>query len=381
MKFYIEGAASPYTVKQPERIRTPRLLVFKDRVEYNLNRAGDLLKDVNPELDASDLWPHVKTSKSSWAVQQCMQHGISNFKATMNEVDMLVSCGVKSIFVSYPLLEHDARILAKAILANPDIQFYVQVGHKKHVELLQKTVREFYVKWHYFIDVNVGMDRTGLPIEEAFELYNVTSEKASFIFSGLHAYDGHVHQVLKNERRETAQESMARLQKIHKHFSTAGVNVPMTIVSGTPGFLLDAEILKDASLPSKIFYSPGTWIYFDTQSREMLPDTFELAALILTQVIDKPTSETATLNLGHKRWAVDQGPVEVFSVPGMTAQSWSEEHTVVNVPQGVALDIGDYILIAPRHVCPTVNLWEHFSVVNETGHVELEDVPVDGRNR
>ena len=131
---------------------------------------------------------------------------------------MLVSCGAKTIFVSYPLLELDARFLAKTILANPDIQFYVQVGHKKHVEFLQKTVREFDVKWHYFIDVNVGMDRTGLPIEEAFELYNVTSEEASFIFSGLHAYDGHVHQVNENKRRETARESMARLQKIHKQF-------------------------------------------------------------------------------------------------------------------------------------------------------------------
>ena len=112
----------------------------------------------------------------------------------------------------------------------------------------------------------------------------------------------------------------------------------------------------------------------------MLPDTFEIAALLLTQVIDRPTGKTATLNIGHKRWAVDQGPIERFSVAGMTAKSWNEEHTVVRLPQGVDVDIGDYVLIAPRHVCPTVNLWESFVVVNKDG--DVEDVkPVDARNR
>lgn len=94
-----------------------------------------------------------------------------------------------------------------------------------------------------------------------------------------------------------------------------------------------------------------------------------------------PSHETATLNLGHKRWAADQGPVEVFSVSGMKALSWSEEHTVVSFPKNEKLAIGDYVLIAPRHVCSTVNLWEYFTVISPDGSIEIKSCPIEGRNR
>jgi D-serine deaminase-like pyridoxal phosphate-dependent protein len=381
MEFRINGAAEPYIIKRPEEIRTPRLLVFQDRVEFNIKRIQSLMQDVNPELDIKNVWPHVKTTKSAWVVDVLKQSGVSCFKTSLNEVDMLVQSGAEKIFVAYPLLKHDALYIAKTAQAHPDIQFYVQIGHMRHVEILAEILREFSIKWHYFIDANVGMDRTGLPIEEAFELQQLIAAIENFIFCGLHAYDGHVHQKSESERRLTALTSMARLQKSLKHFKDNGVKVPMTIVSGTPGFLLDAEILRDAHIESNVFYSPGTWIYFDSQSREMMPGTFEFAALILAQVIDKPTGNTATLNLGHKRWAIDQGPIEVFSIPGMTAARWSEEHTVVNVPKNVFLEIGDYVLFAPRHVCPTVNLWERFDVVNQLGDVKEMNVSIDARNR
>lgn len=381
MEFKIDGAVAPYVIRRPEDIATPRLLVFQDRVEFNIQRMQQLLRAANPELDVHNLWPHVKTTKSTWATQVLMQHGISFFKATMNEVDMLAQSGAEHIFVAYPLLAHDAQRLARLADAHPEITFYIQIGCPEHLEILRNALKEFETLWRYFLDVNVGMDRTGMPVEQAFSLYRLAAGLDGLEFAGLHAYDGHIHQTSVEARRQTAQASMARLRKALKQFSDNGVKVPMTIVGGTPGFLLDAEILRQATLQTQVFYSPGTWVYFDSQSREMLPGTFELAALILAQVIDRPTPSTATLNLGHKRWAVDQGPVELFSVSGMVAESWSEEHTVVAVPQHVEPAIGDYILVAPRHVCPTVNLWEHFVVVNANGEVEDVAVPVDARNR
>ena len=381
MEFKIDGAAAPYIIRRPEQIPTPRLLVFQDRVEFNIRRMRQLLRAANPGLNLRNLWPHVKTTKSVWAVKLLMQHGVSFFKATLNEVDMLIRSGAEHIFVAYPLLEHGVKRMARLAVAHPEIQFYVQIGCPGHIEIFKKAVKEFKTKWRYFIDVNVGMDRTGTPVEQAFSLYQHVAGVDGFEFAGLHAYDGHIHQTSANERRQTAQAGMIRLQNGFKQFGGNGVKIPMTIVGGTPGFLLDAEFLRDKPLQTNVFYSPGTWVYFDSQSREMMPGTFEIAALILTQVIDKPTPTTAPLHLGHKRWAVDQGPVELFSAPGMSAASWSEEHTVISVPQNVGIEIGDYILVAPRHVCPTVNLWEHFVVVNANGGVSDMSCPVDARNR
>ena len=65
--------------------------------------------------------------------------------------------------------------------------------------------------------------------------------------------------------------------------------------------------------------------------------------------------------------------------------SASEEHTVLRIlpeapPATRELAIGAPLLIAPRHVCATVNLWESFRVIGADGRIEGEQ-PVDGRNR
>jgi len=98
-------------------------------------------------------------------------------------------------------------------------------------------------------------------------------------------------------------------------------------------------------------------------------------------VVDLPTASTAVLNIGHKRWAVDQGVVELFSIPIMSAKKWSEEHTVVEIPETHPVQIGDYVLIAPRHVCSTVNLWEYFALIDENGIIQDRRCPIEGRNR
>jgi len=63
----------------------------------------------------------------------------------------------------------------------------------------------------------------------------------------------------------------------------------------------------------------------------------------------------------------------------MRALSWSEEHTVVSTAG--SLEISDYVLFAPKHVCSTVNLWENMTVVDPTGKIIERAIPIDARNR
>jgi D-serine deaminase-like pyridoxal phosphate-dependent protein len=340
-----------------------------------------LLKSVNPKLDLNCLCPHVKTIKSARITRFMMEQGISFYKASLNEVDMLASCGVAKIFVAYPLLEYDARRVADLIQHFPHIKFFVQAACCEHVEILAHVSREKQVKWHYYIDVDVGMSRTGRPVEETFDFFLSIKDNPALEFVGLHAYDGHIHCKDAAKRRKASFDSMARLQKTLNHFAAAGVQVPQCIVAGTPSFLSDVEYWRRNEATTEIVYSPGTWIYFDTTTDEIMPNTFNYAAVILSQVIDKPRPDTATLNLGHKRWAVDSGPVDTFSLPNMKALKWSEEHTIVTVPENRPVKIGDYVMIAPRHVCSTVNLWESFVLVDKNGDIEELCCPIDGRNR
>jgi D-serine deaminase-like pyridoxal phosphate-dependent protein len=98
--------------------------------------------------------------------------------------------------------------------------------------------------------------------------------------------------------------------------------------------------------------------------------------------MDRPGQDRVVLDLGHKRWAIDSGPLESFSVEGLEVLATSEEHTVLSARgEARGLKVGDSLLLVPRHVCPTVNLWEDFSVIGPGGEVEIASSPVDGRNR
>jgi D-serine deaminase-like pyridoxal phosphate-dependent protein len=381
MNFTLGKISTSYKILEPEKVRTPRLLVFEKKVDFNIAKIQELVSNIVPSAGLEIIWPHVKTHKSAWTTRKLIRAGIQTFKAMPNEVEMLVKAGAKSIFVAYPLLPQDVDWLSEIRKQNPNVQFFVQVGHKRHVEYLIESSKSTNLKWDYFIDMNVGMDRTGISAESAFDFYRAIPQLNELDFVGLHGYDGHNHEITTDEQDKIAEQSMTRLVAATEQFQNKGVKVQKNVVAGTPSFLADLKYLSRQDYCIETFYSPGTWIYFDTNYDKMIPNTFQVAALILAQIMDLPAPGRATLNLGHKRWGIDQGKIESFSIPGMEALSWSEEHTVVSIPVGEELEIGDYILIAPKHVCSTVNLWEHFTVIDKDGQLKKTNVPVDGRNR
>jgi D-serine deaminase-like pyridoxal phosphate-dependent protein len=382
MDFILYGYSDqPYPVKEVEKIPTPRLLVFHDRVVGNIQRMKDLLRQTDPQLDLSVLCPHVKTHKSTWATQLLIHEGVTFFKCSPNEVEMLLMAGVNKIFIAYPLFASHAAMLTKWVSANPRAQFYFQASHLKHLDPLLQAARHTGIILRYFIDLDVGMHRTGIAPDLALSFYRAAPKSDRLVFAGLHAYDGHNTHADPMQRRSYAKEIMATLKNVVNQFQDQGTGVPQIVTGGTFSFLPDLELLKDIRPAIDVKASPGTWIYSDTKTHQNFPNTFEMAACILAQVIDIPQPDHATLNLGYKRWAIDQGPIEGFSVPRMKAVFWNEEHTVVSIPSSVHLAVGDYVLIAPRHSCATVNLWEYMTIISADGEIEIENCPIEGRNR
>ena len=382
MKFIIKSLSEkPYNLSDPGQLSTPCLLLFRERFEFNIHRMGELLDAVAPGFGIESIWPHVKTHKSQWVTRKLMAAGFSSFKTTPREVDMLMASGAKTLFIAYPLLPAEADRMAALVKENPESRIIVQAGHPDHVAYLAEAAKRHDIQWHYFIDLNVGMNRTGAAPDGALELLKLIQKNERFVFFGLHAYDGHNAALEAGKRRETTRASVDVLLEAIRRFQRHAIRVPRIMMGGTPSFLTDLECLSGVDLDADIILSPGTWVFFDTMDHEIIPGTFDVAALILAQVMDRPDSKTATLNLGYKRWAVDQGKVEGFSIEGMAALGWSEEHTVVSVPQGTAVDIGDYVLIAPRHVCSTVNLWEYFTIIDPNGDIERKQCLIDARNR
>lgn len=379
--FHLHSQA-PYQINAPERIDTPRLLVFEDRITRNITKMRQHLETLAPGSGFRHLCPHIKTNKSTLLTRKLVEAGITDLKTTMREIEVAINSGAKNIFVAYPLLEHEARALARLLKAHSAINFQVQIGSPAHAKILQHVAESERIVWHYFLDIDVGMHRTGMLPEHVLRTYDALSSSRCFKFVGLHGYDGHIHfPELQTRQRESA-ASMAKLVELLQAFRARKIEVERIIAAGSPTFQLDLEfLLEEIKGGPRVQISPGTWILWDSNYEKLMPGNFEIAALILAQVMDVGTDHRITLNLGHKRWAAESGKVELFSRPNLQVVSFSEEHTVIEHGDDESFEVGDYVLISPRHVCPTVNLYEAFTLIDAAGEIKLMASPIDGRNR
>jgi D-serine deaminase-like pyridoxal phosphate-dependent protein len=379
--FHVKGQ-KPYCVNTIEKIRTPRLLVFQDRVHRNIGKMRQVLEEIVPGSGFHHLSPHLKTNKSSLIMRWMLDAGISSFKTCINEAEMAAESGAKDIFIAYPLLAADAVHIAALASEYPDVVFSVQIGSLPHAHILRDAAVQCKTKWRFFIDVDVGMHRTGILPQEVFTLYSEVSQWPAFDFMGLHGYDGHIHHAGEQDRLNHARKSMQALLRVVAAFKRNTVTVPRIMVAGSLTFNLDlAYLYPRIGEQTLLQVSPGTWIYWDSEYDRLMPDVFEPAALILAQVIHVGGKNRITLNLGHKRWGADRGPVDCFSHPDLRVVSFNEEHTVLQHEGHNTFQIGDYVLIVPKHVCSTVNLYSYFTVIGENGKIAQLKEPVNGRNK
>lgn len=364
-------------------LETPRLVVFEEAVRANIDAMQRALGAVAPGHGLDLLRPHVKTHKSARILRLLLDAGVQSVKCTPNELELAVECGVHDIFVAYPLLDHAAARVAEIARRHPRSIVRVQAGLPGHVKILREAAARHDVRLPCFLDLDVGNARTGAPLARIDDLLSAfdPSPDSGVPVCGIHAYDGHNSSPDASVRAEIARGAMADVARAVERVRKRGFVCERVVVAGTPAFREDLEEILRLDLGVKVEVSPGTFVFHDSKYEGVMPGLFRFAALVLSRVMDLPRDDRVTLDLGHKRWGIDQGPIEVLGVPGLEFVSASEEHTVLRRgPDAPELGLGAPVWIVPRHVCPTVNLFEWYTFVRSDGSIE-ERVPVDARNR
>ena len=116
------------------------------------------------------------------------------------------------------------------------------------------------------------------------------------------------------------------------------------------------------------------------------------AALVLSRVISRPTSQRVTFDAGSKGLAAEAGsPValvlgRVTGPDALEALQPSEEHLPCSWVEGepspaqaAELKRGQHVWLFPRHICPTVNMYDTAVLVDYAGEGGTRIVPVDAR--
>lgn len=344
-----------FTIENIDEIDSPALVIYKERVRRNINCAIEMIKDVNK------LRPHVKTNKIAEVCTMMMDAGITKFKcATIAEAQMLAMIDAKDVLLAYQPVGPKAKRLLSLVQQYPRTNFSCLVDNKSAAGYLSEVFSLAGKTISILIDLNTGMNRSGIKPAQAFQLFEQIQKLPAVHFRGLHSYDGHLRSKNFEERKKESDLAFKAVTSLAEKIENAS-GLSLTVVAGgSPSFPTHVD--------RNVQCSPGTFVFWDWGYKLQLPDEpFEFAALVITRIISIVDDQTITVDLGHKAVAAEIPLPRVHFLNAREAVpvSQSEEHLVLKVADSSQYKTGDALYGVPVHICPTVALYEKATVVED----------------
>lgn len=361
-----------YSIGNIDTLDTPSLVVYPEHLIKNLDILGSIAGDMNR------VRPHIKTNKCPQVAALMMEKGITKFKcATIAEAEMLAMQGAPDVLLAYQPVGPKAQRFSILQKKYSGTIFSCLIDNVESLKELSATAVAHEQAIRVFIDLNVGMNRTGIrPGREAFELFEEASRSKGINFIGLHAYDGHLRDADLEVRAQKCDEAFRAVTDLRREIAKASRIPPVVVAGGTPTFPIHAK-------RGDVEVSPGTFIFWDKGYQQILSEQpFEFAALVVTRVISVPDEHTLCLDLGHKAIAAENPitqRVYLLNASGLQPISHSEEHMVFRSESKHSFRTGDLLYGVPYHICPTVALYEDAAVCRK--HRVEETWPILSRKR
>ena len=345
-----------YQIKNIDSVDAPALVVYEKRIKQNIQLAIQMVDDV------SCLRPHVKTNKTAEVCRLMLEAGVTKFKcATIAEAEMLALINAPDVLLAYQPVGPKIKRLFQLVQKFPATKFSCLVDDATIAESINAVFEAADLTAGVFIDLNTGMNRTGIEPAAVEALANIILQQSNLQLKGLHAYDGHVTHtdiLIRQQNADAAFEKVLLVaDQIKSHLSTPLIFV----VGGSPSFPVHAK-------RENVECSPGTFVFWDWgYSTNFRDETFVCAAVLVTRVISIIDDCTFCLDLGHKSVAAEnpQPRVHFLNATGLTIIGQSEEHMVVKYAEPHTVKVGDVFYTIPWHICPTVALYDKMQVAHQ----------------
>ena len=343
-----------FEIQNIEQIDSPALAVYPKRIIFNIELAKKMAGDVDK------LRPHVKTNKMTEVCRLMMQAGITKFKcATLAEAEMLALAGAPDILLAYQPVGPKIDRLLKLVNAYPESHFSCLADHPENILVIDNLCCEENVMLDVLIDLNVGMNRTGIHPSKAPGLARTIAGFKNIRLAGLHGYDGHIHDTDIVQRQHEADISFAVLENVCREIQLMLPYPLRMVIGGTPSFPIHAR-------RTNCECSPGAFVFWDWGYKQQYPDMpFEYAALVICRVISIIDNRHVCIDMGYKSVAAESPLPRVYflNAPEAIPVAQSEEHLVLETLDSGAYSIGQVFYGVPKHICPTVALYEKAFVI------------------
>ncbi|WP_149495563.1 D-TA family PLP-dependent enzyme [Roseiconus lacunae] len=365
-----------FKIENEHEVPSPSLLIDVERVKRNLRRMLQWTGDRDPSV----LRPHVKTHKLPQIVQLKRDAGIAKFKtSTIAECEMTAGAGGEDILMAYQPVGPNIDRFLDLIETFPATRFSTIVDCLKIAQQLADAAKGRRRTIDVYLDINVGMNRTGIVVGElAEQVYRFICESPQLRAMGIHAYDGHIHHHDKDTVVRMMEDAFTPVWQWRQKLEADGLSIPKVVGCGTP----TSELMLRKNVDVDVEVSAGTSVLWDAgQPTFSPPMEFENAALILARVISCPTENTICIDVGHKAVAAEMQPPRIL-FEGLEDAEFvmqNEEHLVLRSNRAGDYPVGRTLYGMPVHICPTVALYDH--VWRVEGGLAIERWPVTGRAR
>ncbi len=348
------------TAKCKSDLDTPCLVLDTEILERNLQKMQAVVGRAGKNLR-----PHAKTHKCSALARKQIEAGaVGVCAAKVSEAEALVQAGLDAILVTGPVatprkVERLVGLLPKA----PSLM--VVVDHPSNIELLDAALRTSGLSMGVLLDVDVGLNRTGVRPQDALAMADRIVSHPRLRLLGIQAYAGHVQHIGSYDTRKHASHQC--LQAAVDVFRELRVKVPTCTIfsaSGTGTFDIDLAVPEISEL------QVGSYVCMDTEYLAIgSPDddarfaAFDPALRLLTTVVSATHEGFVTVDAGLKSMYKDGGKPQV-AAPGNTALAYDwfgDEYGRITATDPSELpSLGTVLELVTSHCDPTVNLFDRY---------------------
>lgn len=340
-------------------IQTPCLVLDLDALERNIRKMGDYAKahgmrhrvhgKMHKSVDVAKL-----QERLGGAVGVCCQK--------VSEAEVFARGGIKDVLVSNQVRD-PLKIDRLARLPKTGARIIVCVDDIANVADLSAAAAKHGTGLEVLIEIDCGAGRCGVTTtEEVVRIAKAIDAAPNLTFTGIQAYQGAMQHMDRYEDRKAKLDvAIAMVSDAVQALRSVGLAPELVSGGGTGSYYFESNsgVYNELQCGSYAFMDADYGRILDKDGRRIDQGEWENAFFILTQVMSHAKADRAICDAGLKAQSVDSGLPVVFGRTDVKYIKCSDEHGVIEDPNGV-LKVGEKLRLVPGHCDPTANVHDWY---------------------
>ena len=359
-------------------IQTPCLVLDLDALERNIVKMGRFAQEMGVRHRV-----HGKMHKSVDValLQERLGGSVGVCCQKVSEAEVFARGGIKDVLVSNQVRD-PAKIDRLARIPKLGARAICCVDDLANVADLSAAAVRHGTRIECLVEIDCGAGRCGVTTTPAVvALAKAIDAAPGLRFAGIQAYQGAMQHMDRYEDRKAKIDiAVAMVRDAVEGLKVEGLDCDIVGGGGTGSYYFEGNsgVYNELQCGSYAFMDADYGRILDKDGKRIDQGEWENALFILTSVMSHAKADRAICDAGLKAQSVDSGLPVIFGRTDVKYIKCSDEHGVIDDPQGV-LKVNDKLRLVPGHCDPTCNVHDWYVGVRN-GKVEVV-WPVSARGK